>query len=630
LSIQFFIQPAPGKTLGPLSDDALRDALRAGEHPASVRTREVETTLWLPAAAWATLATPAPPLTPPPSARESEAGSASPDLMLAPVETLDRLRFVVAEQGQSFGPVLGEKLREGVNLGKYRQAWVAPLGTEDWVLARKLFDRTLTEGARAVLLESAPDLKTVRCPTCRELVAESSSVCPECDEPISPASAPASRGSIPDDPEDASWLRMHWRPVVTFGAITSLLLSGITLRYLAPGRFSAADQPHASPMEPPAASQPCEAKCWNGESCQANSCVWQAPADVSHVSPRPGVAGPFALPPDVGDAVLLDDARFAIGLFAGTEIRSARTGQSLGLVTQAAHTQKLLRTERSLYAVGPQHVAVIDLETLRHEKTLELGGITGEVSLGSSGRQVFVSLPGLHQVSILSTDLHVELERIRFGDDPVGRIASDDAGKRALAATGMLPVPGQRDSAGGAVYAFDPSRLATRQDRVRASIVGNPTSVLVTPDGERGIALLRRDNKLVPMEILPTGAVRLAEPVDTCDQPEQIELVRRARLAVVRCNRGRAVEIFSLDDASLVRRVPFGDPVLDLAVTPDGEQIVVAVAGASGGAVGLVDLESFSVEMVPLTEPPTRIDVSPRGDTVLALSDRSKVAWVIR
>jgi DNA-binding beta-propeller fold protein YncE len=154
--------------------------------------------------------------------------------------------------------------------------------------------------------------------------------------------------------------------------------------------------------------------------------------------------------------------------------------------------------------------------------------------------------------------------------------------------------------------------------------------VLVTPDGERGIAVLRRDNKLVPMEILPTGAVRLAEAVDTCDQPEQIELVRRARLAVVRCNRGRAVEIFNLDDASLVRRVPFGDPVLDLAVTPDGEQIVVAVAGASGGAVGLVDLESFSVEMVPLTEPPTRVDVSPRGDTVLALSDRSKVAWVIR
>jgi hypothetical protein len=550
--------------------------------------------------------------------------------MLAPVETLDRLRFVVAEQGQSFGPVLGEKLREGVNLGRYRQAWVAPLGTEDWVLARKLFDRTLTEGARAVLLESAPDLKTVRCPTCRELVAESSAVCPECDEPMSPASAPASRGSIPDDPEDASWLRMHWRPVVTFGAITSLLLSGITLRYLAPGRFSAADQPQASPMEPPAASQPCEAKCWNGESCQANTCVWQAPADASHVSPRPGVAGPFALPPDVGDAVLLDDARFAIGLFAGTEVRSARTGQSLGLVTQAAHTQKLLRTEKSLYAVGPQHVAVIDLATLRHEKTLELGGITGEVSFGSSGRQVFVSLPGLHQVSILSTDLHVELERIRFGDDPVGRIASDDAGKRALAATGMLPVPGQRDSAGGAVYAFDPSRLATRQDRVRASIVGNPTSVLVTPDGERGIAVLRRDNKLVPMEILPTGAVRLAEAVDTCDQPEQIELVRRARLAVVRCNRGRAVEIFNLDDASLVRRVPFGDPVLDLAVTPDGEQIVVAVAGASGGAVGLVDLESFSVEMVPLTEPPTRVDVSPRGDTVLALSDRSKVAGVIR
>lgn len=632
MSLRFYLQPAPGRVIGPLTDDALREALKSGEHPPDIRTRESETMLWLPATAWSTLATPAPPLTPPPSLREGDAPQASPDLLMAPIETLERIRWVVADHGQSFGPVKGAQIREGVTLGKYRQAYVAPLGTEDWVLARKIFDRTLTEGARAVSMKSAPDLKTVRCGVCLELVSESLSICPECDEPLAPGSAPASsmpRGSIPDDPVDASWLRMHWRPLIMFGVIASVLFSGITLRYMAPGRFSGVDATKPA-FGAPVEQQPCEARCWNGESCQASSCVWQKPNDVGHVPSKPGLAGPFALPPDVADAILLDESRFAVALLAGTEIRSNRTGQSLGLVTQASHTQRLLRTPDAVYAVGPQHVAVLDGETLRHEKTLELGGITGEVSLGANGRRAFVSLPKMHTVAILSTELHVELERIRFAEDHVGRVATDDAGKRALVATGAIPVPGQKDGQGGALFAFDPSKLATQQDRVRASIVGNPTSVLVTPNGERGFALLRRDSSLVPMEILASGAMRLSEPVSTCDQPEQIELVRKNRWAVVRCNGGRAIEIFSLDDAKLVRRIPFGDPVQDLAVSPDGEQVVVAVAGGMRGSIGFVDLANFSVELIPVTEPPSRIDISPNGDTVLAMSDRSKVAWVIR
>lgn len=629
--MRFYLQLAPGRVIGPLTDDALRDALKRGEHPASVRTREADTTLWLPATAWSTLATEAPPLTPPPSLRDADAPQASPDLLMAPIETLERIRWVVADHGQSFGPVKGAQLREGVSLGKYRQAYVAPLGTEDWVLARKIFDRTLTEGARAVSLQSAPDLKTIRCGACLELVSETLTVCPECDETLMPRSEPVSsvpRGSIPDDPVDASWLRMHWRPLIMFGIIASLLFTGITLRYMAPNR--SAGDPTKPALGQPVTQQPCEARCWNSESCRDNACVWQKPNDVGHLPSKPGLAGPFALPADVADAVLLDDSRFAIALLAGTEIRSNRTGQSLGLVTQAAHTQRLLRTPEAIYAVGPQHVAVLDGETLRHEKTLELGGISGEVSLGSNGRRAYVSLPGLHAVAILSTELHVELERIRFADDHIGRVATDDAGKRALVPTGAIPLPGQKDPQGGALFAFDPSKLATQQDRVRASIVGNPTSVLVTPNGERAFAVLRRDNAVVPMEILPSGAVRLSEPQPTCDQPEQIELIRKNRWAAIRCNGGRAVEIFSLDEGRLVRRIPLGDPVQDLAVSPDGEQIVVVVAGGARGAIGFIDLENFAVEMIPVTEPPSRVDISPKGDAVLAMSDRSKVAWVVR
>jgi DNA-binding beta-propeller fold protein YncE len=241
-----------------------------------------------------------------------------------------------------------------------------------------------------------------------------------------------------------------------------------------------------------------------------------------------------------------------------------------------------------------------------------------------------VSLPGAHAIAILSTELHVELDRIRFGDDNIGPVAVDDTGKRAVTTTGNIPFAGLPDPQGGAVYAFDPSRLATEQDRNRASMLGNPVSALMSPDGVTTYVVLRAKNRIVGLEWQESGALRQREPVEVCDQPEEIVLVRKGRRALVRCNRGRALEVVDLEKGAVERHISLSAAATDLVVSPDSEQAIVALQGLKDGAVALVDLETFDVEHVPLTEPPSRVRLSADGRTVLAISDRSKVAWVIR
>lgn len=625
--LRFYVQLAAGRIAGPLSDDELREGVRDGRYSDACRVRAGKAALWLPAQAWAALALSAPPLPPLPTAVDPEGRALSPDLLLAPGDVLDMIRFVVVEHEQVFGPLPGKVLRDGVEGGRYRNALVAPVGTSDWVGIRKLFDRTLTDRARATPTELAPELKKLRCLVCRELVPALAETCPECDEPMV-AMAPSSRGSVPDDPIGASWIRMHWRPTLAFGAILGMIMTGITLRYLAPGRFYL--DPYSAPMGKPAPPVTCEATCWSGEACQDGQCVWQRPNGVGHVASRPGIAGPFSLPADVSDAVLLDKERFAIGLLGGVELRSTRTGQALGLVSEAAQTRKLVPVDGAVYAVGPQHIGVLDGDDLHLLKTLELGAIVSDVTIGANGRRALVSLPGAHAIAILSTELHAELDRIRFGDDSIGPVAVDDTGKRALTTTGSVPLAGLPDQQGGAVYAFDPSRLATQQDRVRASMLGNPASVLMSPDGKTSYVVMRQAAKLTPVDWLPSGTIRQRPSTQTCDQPEELALLRAGRRGVIKCNRGRALQIFQLETGALLREIPFNAQVSDMVVTPDGAQIVVALPSARGSAIGLVDTASFEVEIVPLTEPPSRLRLSPSGDAVLAISDRSKVAWVIR
>ncbi|WP_437732648.1 YncE family protein [Sorangium sp. So ce1335] len=465
------------------------------------------------------------------------------------------------------------------------------------------------------------------CPVCLERIAAGVALCPECGEPTDPPKASVRAPSIPDAPPDASWLSLHWRPLVTIGAILGLISTGGALRYLAPHRFSPSRAATAVPPPTPV----CGAPCWSGESCQLGRCVWQRPNDVGHLVDAPSIAGPFQLPKDAFDALPLDRDRFAVALFSGLEVRSARTGEPLSLVSEAPNVRRLYRVGEVVYATSPSRVYVIDAATTRLLKTIELGEAVADIVVGASGRRALASLPEAHAVAILATEYHAEIERIHFGDDAVGPVAVDDSGTRAITTTGQVPQPGQREpSSGGVAYPFDPSRLGSEQDRVRTSMVGNPASALMSPDGTAGFVALRAENTLVPLTWLPSGAVRQEARITTCREPEQIELVRRDRRAIVRCNEGRAIQVFDLSKRELLRAVTFPGRALDMAVAPDGAQAVVALGGDGAGSVALVDLKTYAAKVHPLGGEPTRIRLAPDGGSALALGDRAKVAWVLQ
>jgi hypothetical protein len=688
--LRFYIERR-GKVTGPVTDDDVRDALRDGKLAESVCVRLAGSELWASPRAFVALArapgagTPTMPHAPPPEAVAAELPRA---LAVAPQGLRDRLLFWLHEGDLVFGPLSGEQLRLGAEADQYRDAAAMLVDGNAWYRALLVApprepsaaaepytrDSSLSEdgegsappsvegsvsrpGARDPMLPparaparalypssgspSAPGVSrsvssaTTRCPVCLERIAVGLASCPECGEATVSMPPSGSMPSIPDDLPGQSALAMHWRPIVTIGAIATLVCTGIALRHLAPGRFAPPVRAASSSSAPSRAAPPvtaCSASCWNGEACQAGRCVWQPPNDVGHVvlEPQPTVSGPTQLPRDVSDAIPLDSERFAVALLTGIQIHNARTGNVLGLVTDAPQARRLYRVGPVIYATAPQRIFVIDAETTRIRKTIETGAPVGEVTVGASGRRALASLPGAHAIAVLATEYHAEIDRIQFGDDPVGPMGADDTGKRALTTTGQVPVPGFPQPQGGAVYAFDPSRLASAQDRVRASMVGNPVSVLMTPDGETSYVVLRAEDALVPLTWLPSGAVRQEARIPTCHEPEQIELVRRGRLGVVRCNEGRAIEVFDLVKRELLRHVPFNARVADLAIAPDGRQAIVALPAEGTGFVGLVDLDTWDVKMLPLGAEPTRVRLSPDGAMALVLSDRSKVAWVIR
>ena len=67
----------------------------------------------------------------------------------------------------------------------------------------------------------------------------------------------------------------------------------------------------------------------------------------------------------------------------------------------------------------------------------------------------------------------------------------------------------------------------------------------------------------------------------------------------MRCNEGRAIEVFDLAKRELVRHVPFNARVADVAIAPDGKQAIVALPAEGSGFVGIVNLENMVGQGAP-------------------------------
>jgi hypothetical protein len=244
---------------------------------------------------------------------------------------------------------------------------------------------------------------------------------------------------------------------------------------------------------------------------------------------------------------------------------------------------------------------------------------------------------------VIATDYHAEVSRFFFGDDHVRAVSIDDTGTRALTTNGQVPFAGVAANPEGvrfgAMYAFDPSRLPSEQDRVRTALIGNPVDIVMIPDAKSSYALVREKDAIVRLERQDSGAVRQESRMTTCRQPEAIELIRRGRRAIVRCNAGMALEVFDLETLELKKHIPLNARVAGMAITPDGRQAIIALPrdtdradsrGGGEGAIGLLDLDSYELTLHEVNAEPHRVRLAPDGKTALVISDRKKVAWVVR
>ena len=569
----------------------------------------VGTELWAPIAAWSGID-----LDTEPPAVQAPVGGWPADLP----PTTEGLRFVVRDGERILGPMTREDVLERLDTGEFRAPLASLAGGESWFPIAEL-------GAREAVPTPTP---LVHCEACLELIPAEEAQCAHCGEdPRGPqSSAP---GSIADLPRQAGFFALHWRPTVTLGLLGGLLGFGIALRYLAPNRFT----PQRSGEEPAAAAAAavCDAPCWNGEACELGHCVWKSPNDVGHINSHPTVTGPFGLPRGTSDVLPIDPERFLAATLTGVHVLSSRDGRTLALVNETPQAQALHRVGDAVYVTSPQRIYALDAATTRLLKTIEIGSRVQSIAVGAGGQQVLASIPGARAVAVISTDFHAEIDRFYFGDDAVGPLSLDESGRVGIVATGELPLPGFRGMTGGALYAFDPSTFASQQDIVRAAMEGNPVDIMTTPDGENSYLVLREKDAVVRLERTPSGAVRRVEELNTCREPEQMELIRAGRRALVRCNVGRELAVYDLERSTLLQRIPLNGRASDIVVSPDAlRAIVIMPRDKDGGAVGVLDLETYALSVTELAAEPSRVRIAVDGRSAVVVSDRSKVAWIIR
>jgi hypothetical protein len=674
--LSFVVEPAepapadsgPERAAGaPLGVTDVRAALRSGSLSARTLLRLDGTSLVLPAASFVAFGTTAEVRTlAAPSSRSLSRGL-TPGLASAPARARDALLWMVAERGTVFGPVPGHRLRAEVAEGRHGAAVVAVLHGSAWFPIGLVWgDEPPSErpselhkhgeaqpaspasppGSAADAQPSAASLggaprrtpqSLARCPFCLESHAEGVERCPHCHEP--PVHALAEVHGAPssfDEPPGASWLTLHWRPLVTVTTIWAVLCAGFVLRSLAPSAVAPA--PKAGGAAPKLEPE-CATACWAGESCELGVCVWQKPNDLTHVgaasADTPSVTGPFALAATTADVLPLDDGRFVTATASGAEIRSGATGALLTSVTDAPGARKLFRVGSAVYVATASRVHVLDVVSTQVLKTIDLGAAASRVEVGAGGRRALATLPGAHAVAVIATEYHAEIDRIGLGDDAVARLAFADSGRFAVAASGA------EGDAAGALYVFDPTRLASQQGRRRSAMLGDPASVLALPDDSTVWVALRREDAIVPITISPAGVPQRGAPIATCREPEQLELVRRSRRVVVRCDEGKALEVLDVgrageaSDASgqapkLARQVAMPSRVVDLAISPDGRVALAALPDLDGGSLAVLDLDTLRLRTLPLGGEPSQVRFSSDGRTATVFSERAKTAWVVR
>ena len=599
--LELFISDAQGSR-GPLPVEKVRRELSEGTINGKALFRTDGCGAWLAGPAWEALADllPVPPL---PGKPALAPGTSIPaDVAECTQGVRERLLWFLSDADGVMGPVTGEFVRRGLESGKVAaSAAVCLASSASWIRAPAVFPGALS-GATAVRRISL----ALPCAFCFEPLAPMDTVCGACGEAVRAA------------PTGMSALRFSGIALVS-GAVTLAALAVATFGIRSTG--SAPSVPLATSAAPSVSSgaapstKPSSGQPGHLAAGQISSTI-DVPADATDVFPLPG-------------------DRIAVARRAALEVLDAKSGAFAFTTAELGGVRSLHAVGSVIYAVLQSRVAVVDPDSLRVIKWIDLRPSPVGIVAASEENLALAVSPLDQAVAVIDTQRHAEIERFRFDDRLLAfGIAAD--GKWAVGAPGDPRI--QRPGEDG-VYVFDPSRLANGQPIKRVFVGDGAVGVAVAPGGTHAAVAVRRSSELVRV---PLGAIRPAAGgesppgspaqsdelrVKTCKEPETITLAGQSIL--VGCRGGRALAIHDAATLALRSSLDLGGPVAGIAVAPDGQQALVILRPPASG-VAVIDLTPAAAKRVSIPDEITAIRYERAGALGTAFAARRHRVWVLR
>jgi DNA-binding beta-propeller fold protein YncE len=347
------------------------------------------------------------------------------------------------------------------------------------------------------------------------------------------------------------------------------------------------------------------------------------------------ISSTIDVPADATDVFPLPGDRIAVARRAALEVLDAKSGAFAFTTAELGGVRSLHAVGSVIYAVLSSRVAVVDPDSLRVIKWIDLRPQPAGIVAADEGNLALAVSPMDQAVAVIDTQRHAEIERFRF-DDRLLAVGIGADGKSAVGAPGDPRI--QRPGEDG-VYVFDPSRLANGQPIKRVFVGDGAVGAVVAPGGTHAAVAVRRSSELVRV---PLGAIRPAAGgeippgspaprgelrVKTCKEPETIALAGQSIL--VGCRGGRALAIHDAATLALRTSLDLGGPVAGLAVAPDGQQALVILRPPASG-VAVIDLTPAAAKRVSIPDEITAIRYERAGALGTAFAARRHRVWVLR
>ncbi len=606
--IEFFVSE-DRKVRGPVRLEELRREFESGANAEkNVLFRMEGCKRFLPGNAWDPLSD----LFDAPSALDRPDGAVAEkpprDLATLEPEARDKLLWFVEDADGVMGPVTGAFVARGLMTGRIPiTAAVALVSVPGWIRATALFPAAL-EGATEIRMRP---LGSYACPYCLEPVIIGSTNCLMCNENVAMGEPGLSMKQV----------------AALVGGALAVIIVPLIIGALS-ARSSARSQ---QPVEPPPAET--ASSVATESSAAPNSGVRVAgssPGADASAAPKTDapvsapdkpvlqgeVISQFTVPPDVEDAFVLARGHVVITRRSGLDVIEPKSGAMVTTSREVVGARKLVSMQGALYSIGASRIGVLDADSLRLSKWIDL---KGPFLPGSVSREVAV-FPSVidRSVIVVGSSYHVELGRFRFPNDLPGLVAVEKDGSWAAAAVGD---PRLRIDA---IATFSP-RISPSAQIFRRTAMGDAVVALAAGNGHAYAALAGGRIAAVPFQA-PDVPAKPTLSAETCKEPAFV--LTSATTIAVGCRGGQAVALHALGSLEQDARIEVGAPVVAMDLAATSNQLLVATGNPAPGLF-VVDLPSGATRRVSVTEEVTSVAFGEIPQRATAYSARSHRVWVL-